>query len=49
MVTEQERRLQEEEEKYNIYISTIGFKVDGSDLDTEMDTELEGHAYPFLD
>ena len=49
VVTEQERRLQEEEEKYNIYIGMTSYKGDNSDLDSETDTELEGHAYPFLD
>ena len=48
-MTEQERRLQEEEEKYNIYISMIGYKGDDSDLDLEMDMESEGHVYSFLD
>ena len=45
----QELKLQEEEEKYDIYTSTIGYKGDDSNLETEMDTESEGQAYPFLD
>ena len=48
-VTEKEQRLQEEEQKYNIRMSTFGYEGDDADLDSEMDTKLEGHAYPFLD
>ena len=48
-MTKQELRLQEEEQKYNIYISTFSYKGDNSDLDSEMDRESESHAYPFLD
>ena len=47
-MTEQERWLKEEE-KYNVYVSMIGYEGDDSDLDLEMDMESEGHAYPFLD
>ena len=32
-VTEQIRRLQEDEEKYNIYIGMIGYKGDNLDLE----------------
>ena len=49
VVTEQEGRLQQEEEKYNIYIGMICYEGDDLDLDSETDTELEGHMYPFLD
>ena len=45
----QELWLQEEEEKYDIYTSTIGHKGDDSDLETETDPDSEGQAYPFLD
>ena len=48
-MAEQELWLQKEEAKYNIYISTIGYEGDDSDLETETDTESEGQAYPFLD
>ena len=48
-MTKQELRLQEEEQKYNIYMSTFGYEGDDLDLDLEMDTESESHAYPFLD
>ena len=48
-MTQQELWLQKEEAKYNTYISTIGYKGDDSDLETEMDTESERQAYPFLD
>ena len=46
VVTEQERRLQEGEEKCNIYIGMIGYEGDDSDLDSEMDTELEKSCIP---
>ena len=48
-MTKQELQLQEEEEKYNIYMNTFGYKGDNSDLASETDTESEGHTYPFLD
>ena len=48
-MTKQDLRLQEEEHKYNIYMSTFSYEGDDSDLDSEMDTESESHAYPFLD
>ena len=48
VMTEQDKRMQEEE-KYNIYMSTFGYEGDDSDLDSETDMDLEGHAYPFLD
>ena len=40
---------QEEEERYNVYMSTFGYEGDNSDLDLEDDMESKGHAYPFLD
>ena len=48
-MSEQELRLQKEEVKYNTYISAIGYEGDNLDLETKMDTNLEGQAYPFLD
>ena len=48
-MTKQELRLQEEEQKYNIYMSTFSYEGDDLDLDSEMDTESESHVYPFLD
>ena len=48
-MSEQELQLQKEEAKYNTYISAIGYEGDDSDLETEMDTDSEGQAYPFLD
>ena len=46
-MTKQELQLQEEE-KYRIYTSTFGYKGDDSDLYSEMDTESDSHAYPYL-
>ena len=48
-MSEQELWLQKEEVKYNTYISAIGYEGDDSDLETKMDTNSEGQAYPFLD
>ena len=48
-MTNQEVRLQHEEEKYRIYMSTFGYEGDNSDLDSEMDTDSNATAYPFLD
>ena len=48
-MTKQELRLQEEEQKYSIYVSTFSYEGDDLDLDSETDTESESHAYPFLD
>ena len=48
-MTKQELKLQEEEEKYDIYTSTIWYEGDDSNLDSKTDTESEGHAYPFLE
>ena len=48
-MTKQELQLQEEDEKYNIYTSTFGYKGDDSDLDFKTETKSGGHAYPFLD
>ena len=48
-LTEQEWRLQCEEEKFNIYMSSFGYKGDYSDLDTEMDSDSNIMAYPYLE
>ena len=48
-MTKQELKLQEEEQKYNIDMSTFCYEADDLDLDLEMDTESESHMYPFLD
>ena len=47
-MTNQEVRLQHEEEKYGIYMNTFSYKGDDSDLDSEMDTDSNAMAYPFL-
>ena len=46
---EQEQKLQCEEEKFNIYMSTFGHEVDDSDLDMETDSDLNATAYPYLE
>ena len=48
-MTKQELQLQEEEEKYGVYMSTFGYEGDDSDLDSEMDTESVSHTYLYLD
>ena len=48
-MTNQEVRLQHEEEKLGIYISTFGYEGDDSDLDSEMDSDSNVMAYPFLE
>ena len=48
-MTNQEVRLQHEEEKYGIYMSTFAYKGDNSNLDSKMDTNYNAMAYPFLD
>ena len=47
-MTNQEVRLQQEEEKYGIYLSTFGYKGDNSDLDSKTDSNSNAMAYPFL-
>ena len=44
---EQEQRLQCEEEKFNIYMSTFAYEGDDSDLDMETDSDLNATAYPY--
>ena len=48
-MTKQELMLQEDEQKYNIYMSTFGYEGDDLDLNSETDMESESHTYPFLD
>ena len=48
-MTEHEQRLQCKEEKYDIYMSTFGYEGDDSDLDSDMDTDSNAMAYPFLE
>ena len=48
-MTRQEHQLQEEEGKYEIYMSDFGYEGDDSDLDSETDTESNVTAYPYLD
>ena len=46
---EQEQRLQYEEKKFNIYLSTFGYIGDDLDLDTETDSDSNATAYPYLE
>ena len=48
-MTKQECRLQEEEGKYEIYMSNFGYEGDNSDLNSETDTESNVTTYPYLD
>ena len=48
-MTEQEQRLQCEEERLNIYMSTFGYEGNDSDLDSNTDLDLNAMAYPFLE
>ena len=48
-MTKQECQLQEEEGKYEIYMSNFGYEGDNSDLDSETNTESDVTAYPYLD
>ena len=47
-MTNQEVRLQHEEEKYEVYMSTFGYEGDDSNLDSKTDTDSNVTAYPFL-
>ena len=47
-MNDQEVRLQHKEEKYEVYMSTSGYKGDDSDLDSKTDTNSDATAYPFL-
>ena len=48
-MTKQEIQLQEEEEKYGIYMGTFRYEADNSDLDSETDTKSNITAYPYLE
>ena len=48
-MTKQEWRLQCEEEKYGINMSTFGYEGDDSGLDLDMDRDSNAMAYPFLE
>ena len=48
-MTKQEIQLQEEEDKYRIYMSTFGYEGDDSDLNSGTDTESDVTTYPYLD
>ena len=48
-MTKKEVQLQEEEEKYEVYMSTFGYKGDNSDLDSGTDTKSDITAYPYLE
>ena len=48
-MTKQEQRLQCKEEDYGIYMSTLGYEEDDSDLDSDMDMDSNVMAYPFLE
>ena len=48
-MSKQEIQLQEEEEKYGIYMSSFRYEGDDSNLDSRMDTESDITAYPYLD
>ena len=47
-MTDQEVRLQQEEEKYRIYMSTFSYKGDDSNLDSKMDSDSNATVYLFL-
>ena len=47
-MTDQEVRLQHEEEKYGIYVSTFCYEGDDSDLDSKTDSDSNAMAYLFL-
>ena len=48
-MTDQEIQLQQEEEKYGIYMSTFGYEGDHSDLDSKMDSDSNMMAYLYLE
>ena len=48
-MTNQEVRLQHEEEKYGIYMSTFSYEGNDSDLDSKTDSNSNMTAYPFLE
>ena len=44
----EETQLQKEEEKYGIYMSTIGYEGNDSDLDSKTELNYDATAYPYL-
>ena len=48
-MTDQEQRLQCEEENFNIYMSTFSYEGDDLDLDLDTDLDLNAMAYPYLE
>ena len=48
-MTDQEIQLQHEEREYGIYMSTFGYEGDNSDLDSEMNSDSNVMAYPYLE
>ena len=48
-MTEQEQRLQCEEERFNIYMRSFGYEGDDLDLDLDTDSDSNAMAYPFLE
>ena len=48
-MTDQEIQLQHEERMYGIYMSTFSYKVDNSNLDSEMDSDSNMTTYPYLE
>ena len=49
IMTELQQRLQCQEQKFNIYMSTLGYEGNDSDLDLDIDSDLNAMAYLFLD
>ena len=48
-MTDQEILLQQEEEKFGIYMSTFGYEGDNSNLDSETDSDSNATAYPYVE
>ena len=48
-ITNQEQKLQYEEKKFNIYMSTFAYEGDDSDLNLDMDSDSNAMAYPYLE
>ena len=48
-MTHQEIQLEQEEEKFGIYMSTFGYEGDSSDVDSKMDSDSNVMAYLYLE
>ena len=48
-MTYQEIQLQQEKEKFGIYMHTFCYEGDNSNLDSEMDSDSNVMAYPYLE